>query len=544
MKLEGILNTALPQRIQGGFNASINRDQFSFYTNVSVGRTKSKNHERTTRLNQTGILEQYQNEIDYHGTQRRRILSAGFSYEKDTTISMSFEMSYDRWDDRDSADQINSFSYRDSQSPLLNYFSNQKNELEDEAAFSYSLNKVFGLNQKLQLLLTADGEDENNFGSTNRFGAAMVPEEVLLALKQSDETEKQRLYQGKIDYEAPLFNFGTFETGIKVDYIQYDIFQRVLLQSNTTEIPDNDFSVNLKKYATYFLQRNQFKKLEYSFGVRVEQFSSDAIQRSNQETFQQNYVRVFPSGQLNYLLPDQSHTIGFIYSSRINRPGFFDLNPFVSYDDPLNLETGNPDLKPELAHLFELNYHKNYGDLSADFTLYRRQTNDVIQSHLILFDNNQTLQTYTNFAKRIDQGMEGQINYQNKVFKTAATFTFAQAKFKDIDNPIYFKKRTTWGFRLQQQFNLSKHWEIDFSETYRAPRFEPQRKIVAQYSMDFSISKKFNQKRGSLTLRFTDVFNTKEFVVQVKGNDFNIEKKYKWQTRRLTLGLRYYIFKG
>ncbi len=55
------------------------------------------------------------------------------------------------------------------------------------------------------------------------------------------------------------------------------------------------------------------------------------------------------------------------YSRKINRPNFFQLMPNTDYSDTLNLQTGNPNLKPEFTNSLELSYQKTYGEKNNTF---------------------------------------------------------------------------------------------------------------------------------------------------------------------------------
>jgi len=544
-KLESILNVSLPRGASTGLNASISKDKLSFYTNVSTRKNWYTDRAYSKRIDKSNTLEVYENEIDYAAIVFATNFNAGLSIEPDTTLSMAFEFNYDRWNILSQDNQSNIFRYRNEDTPLLVNFLNESGELEDELWLNYSMEKTFGSDHKLQLSLTTGGEDEVNFALSDPLTPSDSPTETLQFLKQSDEAENQRYYQGQLDYEAPFFDFGTFEGGVKADFIQYDVLQKIQLRSNTIEVPDNDFSIDMQKLAVYGLHKQEFKRFSYSLGIRMEQFSSEAIQRSNQETFSQDYLQFFPSLQATYLLSDESQTIGFNYTRRINRPGFFDLNPYVSYQDPLNLQQGNPDLQPEIANLYEGAYHKEFEDLSMDITFYRRETKDVIQSFILPQNNNQTLETTANFAKQIHQGIEGQIEYHlTKNIKTTATFVLGQNKFKDASKFINFNKGTSWSIRLKQQIKLPNQWKIEFSEVYRAPSFEPQSKTLAVHYVNAGIAKKFKNGRGRFSLSIRDIFNSRNERSRIYGQDFEIEKLYKWQTRQMTLGLRYFIFNG
>jgi len=548
-KLEAITNLSIltnPFYLSpnGGLNASFNKDKLSFFTNVSLDYGNYEDYSNSRRKNFTSELSLYDSQTTYMGTGTVGNYNMGIALEPDSTLSMSLELNYDRWDILDKGLQKSRFDYRNSSSASFE-LSNKRGELENELWINYSLEKNFKPKHTLKISLTTGGEDETNFTKSDEVDLSAFPDNVQQFLLSSDETESQRYYQGKADFKAPFFKFGMVEAGIKADFIDYTILQKAVLRAATSTLPVNDFNMTMQKLGIYLLQNHQIKKLEYSLGLRMEQFSSEAIQQSDQSTFKQDYLRLFPSVQFNYLLPDNSHTIGFNYTRRINRPGFFDLNPFISYQDPLNLETGNPALRPEIANLYEMSYHKGLDKLSLDITFYHRKTSDAIQKNVIAIATDQTLTSSINIGEQINQGLEGQIEYRlNKAIKTTANIVLNQVEYINSDFEISFAKTTSWNARLKQQVQLPNNWKIELSETYRAPSYQAQRKAHSQFYMNMGINKKFNNKRGSISLSIRDIFNTREYIYSLHTANFEVQRNYKWQTRQITVGLRYYIFNG
>ena len=66
-----------------------------------------------------------------------------------------------------------------------------------------------------------------------------------------------------------------------------------------------------------------------------------------------SYLGLFPTAYLLYALND-NHSIAFNYSRRVNRPYFYDLNPYKVYTNAYNYSEGNPFLKPSYSHNLEL----------------------------------------------------------------------------------------------------------------------------------------------------------------------------------------------
>lgn len=542
IKIDALVNVSLPERYTGGLSVNYNRKTFSFYMNATMGYEKSRDVDNTERVNTNVELIVYQNKQNSTIIGRRRNLDLGITYQPDSTLAIDFEINYNRWDDASQTLQTNSWQYRNEFDNQLLINNNQRKELEDEVTTTLSLTKDFSSAKKLKLLFSIGGEDERNSNKFDDLGVAQISQETQRFLKSSDETESQRLLQGKLDYESPFFGFGTFETGLKLDYISYDIFQNVVFQDDALGLPNNEFAVSQNKYAIYALQKKSFDRFEYGLGLRLEHFSSDGFQQSNEQRFTQKRTQLFPSIQMLYHIDEQVQNLGFTYSKRINRPGFFDINPYVSFSDPLNLKTGNPDLKPEIASLIELNYHLQIGNFTTDITGFYRQTKDVIQDVIKTIGSNQTLQTRANFDKRTNQGIEAQFEYDPKgVFNTYATFDLRYSTFSDANNLLAFNRTTSWRFRLNQQLKFENNWTINLSQNYRAPSFQPQSKVKSQFYMNFSLSKKFKNGKGSISLNARDIFKSRNFTRVIQGPDFTIKERYTWQSRSLTLGLRYTI---
>ncbi|HST92363.1 MAG TPA: TonB-dependent receptor [Brevundimonas sp.] len=124
-------------------------------------------------------------------------------------------------------------------------------------------------------------------------------------------------------------------------------------------------------YATY--ERPFTEKLSAQFGLRLEQANIDLDQITAGVRASQDYFRAYPTTHLSYQLTE-SQLLRASYSRRIQRPQPFQLNPFVSYQDPLNLRSGNPDLEPQETDSFEAMWQLRSGPTFYQATAYYRDT--------------------------------------------------------------------------------------------------------------------------------------------------------------------------
>ena len=544
IKVDINANLIFPTRRLLGTNVSINKNRFSFFANASHNWGKSITSSIIDRVNQDAELKSYSNDTRVNGKFSYYALNTGVSFKIDSTSNLELSLNYNRWNDLDESKQTNLFNYENKS--LNESFNSQtlRSEIEDEMTISLVFDKNVSKNTKLDVLLSAGGENENNYSRLQSTSDEQVPQFLKNLLNSFDGNEEQRLYQLKVDSETKIGKFGSLQTGVKGDFIDYDLYQSVDFLVDSISVTDNIFEVLQQKVGFYALNENKVDRFTYSYGLRLEIFESEGFQEANQQKSEQAIRKLFPFLQLHYTTESRVHVIGFSYAQRIDRPSFFSINPYVSYQDLLNLRTGNPNLKPEIVTLLEGSYQWIGEKLLADFTSFYKSTKDIIQTDLIPLGENQTLETVSNFEKRTDWGGELVVEFsQSKRLNLLATFNYIQTNFDVSRTNTTFRNETSWGFRFNQQLKFGTHWLLDMAQNYRTPRFEPQRKQLEQYYINMSISKKFKNKRGSFSINFTDIFNTREFGEIIFSEGVSIEDVYKYQTRRLTFGSRYSIVK-
>ncbi|RYF60934.1 MAG: TonB-dependent receptor, partial [Cytophagaceae bacterium] len=90
-------------------------------------------------------------------------------------------------------------------------------------------------------------------------------------------------------------------------------------------------------------------------GLRIEQTVIDADFISVDASLKRTYFNLIPSVSVNRKFKNNSGlTLG--YTQRIQRPGIYQLNPFVDRSNPNFERTGNPDLRPALVNDIQLTF--------------------------------------------------------------------------------------------------------------------------------------------------------------------------------------------
>ena len=156
-------------------------------------------------------------------------------------------------------------------------------------------------------------------------------------------------------------------------------------------------------YATY--ERPFGEKLSAQFGLRLEQAEVEVEDVTNAVRASQDYFRAYPTGHVQYKLTD-TQTLRASYSRRIQRPQPTQLNPFVSYGDPLNLRSGNPDLEPQETDSFEAMWQMRRGQSFYQATAYYRDTTKAFTDVATDVGGGVLLTRPENLGARRDLGVE------------------------------------------------------------------------------------------------------------------------------------------
>ena len=140
-------------------------------------------------------------------------------------------------------------------------------------------------------------------------------------------------------------NFSNFETS------NYD---EITKDYEVNPSQTNDFKYDQNIYSVYNSYSAKWDKLNAKAGLRLEHTTVRADFTSTSTTVNQDYNNLIPSLSIQWNLKSSNISLG--YTDRISRPGIYQLNPFVDLTNPNFINTGNPNLQPEVNHSFELNY--------------------------------------------------------------------------------------------------------------------------------------------------------------------------------------------
>ncbi len=95
---------------------------------------------------------------------------------------------------------------------------------------------------------------------------------------------------------------------------------------------------------------------------------------------------LLPYASLKYNLKN-SQNLKLIYRQSVSYPGFYQLNPSAFTSDPFTVNTGNPNLEPEIHHLVQLEYSRTFKNHFISLQLFRQQTSGAIRDLMTVSEN-------------------------------------------------------------------------------------------------------------------------------------------------------------
>ncbi|HEX7902908.1 MAG TPA: outer membrane beta-barrel family protein [Chitinophagaceae bacterium] len=122
----------------------------------------------------------------------------------------------------------------------------------------------------------------------------------------------------------------------------------------------NDFENTFLAHRAGANFRVQEKKYNYQFGIGVQRatLESNSYQAmtGKDSLTRQSYTNFFPTANFN-LTPMRGKNLRLSYNGRTNQPSVSQLQNVLDVSDPLNVRSGNPELKQEFNHNVNMSYN-------------------------------------------------------------------------------------------------------------------------------------------------------------------------------------------
>ena len=369
-----------------------------------------------------------------------------------------------------------------------------------------------------------------------------------------------------LDYTNPISENIKLEMGLETRIRNmnnlYQTDRHVFLyDEDGNRIPDGDewyltapmgntsFTYDRDIYSAYTNYNQQFGKLSMQLGVRVEQFVVDAVfnQAEESQTYHDEKFTAYPSAFFTYT-PGEKNQFQASFSKRVDRPGVHQVNPIRgSRSSPLLVFVGNPGLQPQYTNSYELNYTRRLKKGSVGGGVFYRSITDNIIRYGVTdpLDNNKVLLTWTNAEGEDRYGVELSGMYRPWKWWSinASADAYSQLMTGYAFGELVEVSSVASNVRMNNTFNVGENLSFQLFGMYRGARQTIQWAIQPMYMANAGISYKVFQKKGTVSFRVNDIFNTMKFAFE-STNFYPSTGEFHWESRTAFLGYSHNFGQG
>ena len=551
VNLNGGTNQVGDPRYAGSIAMNMNVGKWNFFANLSsrMGNRSGESKRHRTLLNGKDTLQTLLHKGNNNGGMQgfRGKIGADYNFSKSDILTYTFNAGANK---RKSNNE-NEYWIYDNENTWIDYYTREEdNQSPFGTNFEHTLSYKHNFEDKgheLYIDLYYNNMDREGLTYYNQYNF-IIPDfdNSIFSKQQNCSDMKFDSYTAQIDYAKPIGTNFKLEAGGKYNTRTGNIDNHLddLIDNIWIPIPSriNKFEFTEQVIAAYITGSTKlFDVIKTNVGVRVEETIMDFNSILQPElSFKNDYPNFFPSVYLGYDL-NINHQISANFSSRMRRPSYWDLNPIINYENPLNLRKGNPELQPESHYNFELGYLMNYEKSTLTATLFHKYSTDVIESYREVLGGDTTLSMPMNISTASRTGFE--LIYMYQIFdnwKTDANYSLYSYNI-DASN-IGSSKRAAinWTARVNSQLDLFERFlNITLSANIRSKILQAQGESKGNWNLDASFRLNFS-RQFNISLRFQDIFNTRQWnsFTDIPGVLYS-ENNDKMNSRGFVLGLSY-----
>jgi outer membrane receptor protein involved in Fe transport len=374
------------------------------------------------------------------------------------------------------------------------------------------------------------------------------------------ESEKRTLLQA--DYVLPLDKNTQFEFGYRGNFnnqeTDYQVFQ----------IQDGGFAKNTdlsnvliyKEHINAFYSQygKKFDAFSFLIGLRMEDSKIIVDQRNINDYNQKKYTKFFPTLNLSYEFSD-TESIIFGYSRRISRPRGRFLNPFPSRSSVANFFQGNADLDPSYSNTVDVGYLKRWDKVTFNTSIYYQKSTEVFTfiaedsgQKVIVSEGESTtdfievpiiVRSPINIAENNRTGFEFTLSCNpSRKSRIFLNFNLYNSETIGIHEGVDLgRTNLSWFSRANAKFTIFKDIDWQTQVFFRGPRETAQSKSRGMIFASTALNKDIFKKKGTLSLRVSDLFNTAMYRSRTFTPTFNNDVVFRRSLPSFNLSLTYRI---
>jgi outer membrane receptor protein involved in Fe transport len=423
----------------------------------------------------------------------------------------------------------------------------------DWGGIDFSLNYQLGFKRNKDQLLTFSYKNSNS--SEPQKNAISYSNQINFAdpnyIQENDNKPKEQTIQ--IDYLHPIKKLN-IEAGIKTILRDNDSdFEFKNFNSATGEYiidlsKTNIFKNNQTVVGAYNSYAYKLEKWGFKAGIRIEETFVKADFISNASKIKTDYFNIIPTLSINRKFKDNSN-LNFGFTQRIERPGIYNLNPFVDRSMPNYESTGNPDLKAVLSNNIDLSYSK-FKKGSITIGLSYNFANNTIQEIAVYNDLDKiTRSTFANIGK--DKNLSSNLNITYPISNKWNMSLNGNIGYKWIEGFINGNlaknKGLTGDAYLSSGYKFENTWKVNTGFNYSAPYISLQAKSRSYVYISVRGSKDIIKDKLTITAGINNPFSKyRDFTSTTEGANFiqNFRRQNFYRSFNTSLNWKFGKLKG
>lgn len=396
--------------------------------------------------------------------------------------------------------------------------------------YSHKINTYYkGLAGKLDIDLNIDYYSGRNYKKQLADESSQEHEDRLVTTNNISDNE---LYAGKLVLTHPVGN-GQLKAGAEYSHTnRTDRFE-----NPQNYLPETDSEIKEEKLAGFAEYSIALGKLQAAVGVRYEHVTFDYYNEGKYVPEQsRDYNNIFPN--ISFALPLKELNLSLSYTTKTQRPSYYELRSDLQYNDRFTYEGGNPLLQPETKH--DLTFMASYKWIQ--FMLSYQYRKDAMEFNAVSYEKNPAITVFTTTNYDHIESLNAGLSLSPKFGIWEPSFNIYAAKqlFEAVNmgETVKFNKPVAY-FNFNNAFRFTKTLTGNIDMDFHTCGHQSRMYMKESGGVNASINKTFMNDRLNVNIRVNDIFASQRNNLMIYGDHMVFDKWNYSDSRSLRVTLRY-----
>lgn len=324
---------------------------------------------------------------------------------------------------------------------------------------------------------------------------------------------------GALTYKLSYREGGQFETGYQ--YTTYSehggyrikYWDRAASEFDWQEDLATPFYYRRQVHSLYAMIKDSFGPFSFDAGLRADRVLDKVDIEVVDASRNIKRFDLFPSGHIQYDA-GRAGTFRAGYSYRTNRPGIWQLEPYITYEDYYTKKIGNPDILPEYVHSAELGWQRSFGGgnmLAA--TAYYRHRKDITDWIRTAYEPGVTLDQIVNAGNQTEAGFDLSGTFHPKPWWTSSASGSAfDYRFVSRNEACSDARGFYYQANWLNSFQAGKATRLQFDSYAVGPKILTQGREKSYVYFNFGARHQMLKDKLTLSLVAHDIFRTARYL--------------------------------